>query len=57
MLVRNVHTSGGHFAALESPDILLADIKEFWKKGGLGGLQVKLDVGARSGVVDNLHGT
>ena len=26
----NVHDSGGHFAATESPEVLLRDIRGFW---------------------------
>ncbi|KAF3117352.1 hypothetical protein TWF103_007490 [Orbilia oligospora] len=29
-----VHTSGGHFAAWEKPDILAGDLKDMFKKGG-----------------------
>ncbi|KAL6720191.1 hypothetical protein ACLMJK_002112 [Lecanora helva] len=30
VVVRNAHNSGGHFAAVESPDLLLGDIRAFW---------------------------
>ena len=35
VVVRNVHNTGGHFAALESPDLLLGDIRAFWGNSSL----------------------
>jgi len=37
-VVRNVHKAGGHFAAYEEPDLLLADIRSFWGNKTLSGL-------------------
>lgn len=43
VVARYKHESGGHFAAVESPDILLNDIRTFWGNpslsnvGSLGG--------------------
>jgi hypothetical protein len=28
------HDSGGHFAAIEKPDVLVSDIQEFFGQGG-----------------------
>lgn len=39
-MVRNVHTSGGHFAALESPELLLRDIRAFWGNDSLSNVDV-----------------
>ncbi|KAF3226471.1 hypothetical protein TWF191_004733 [Orbilia oligospora] len=33
-VLERVHTSGGHFAAWEKPDILAGDLKDMFKKGG-----------------------
>jgi hypothetical protein len=38
-VVRNVHTFGGHFAAFQTPDILLGDIWAFWGNKTLSGLE------------------
>lgn len=38
VVVRNVHTSGGHFAATESPGLLLGDIRAFWGDASLSNL-------------------
>ncbi|MCJ1435051.1 hypothetical protein MMC27_004421 [Xylographa pallens] len=40
VVVRNVHNSGGHFAALESPDLLLSDIRAFWGNASLSNVGV-----------------
>ncbi|MCJ1441978.1 MAG: hypothetical protein MMC23_002470 [Stictis urceolatum] len=37
---KRVHDKGGHFAAFEVPDLLLADIREFWGNGSLSGVDV-----------------
>ncbi|TVY58560.1 Juvenile hormone epoxide hydrolase [Lachnellula suecica] len=39
VVVRNVHAFGGHFAAVETPDALLGDIREFWGNETLSGLE------------------
>ncbi len=46
VVVRNVHDSGGHFAALESPDLLLGDVRAFWGNASLS------DVGSFGGRYD-----
>lgn len=35
VVLRNVHTSGGHFAALEVPDLLVGDMRAFWGNDSL----------------------
>ncbi|CAF9916642.1 MAG: hypothetical protein HETSPECPRED_002970 [Heterodermia speciosa] len=35
VVTRNFHYSGGHFAAVESPDLLLGDIRAFWGNSSL----------------------
>lgn len=37
--MRNVHPFGGHFAAVETPDVLLGDIWAFWGNKTLSGLE------------------
>jgi hypothetical protein len=33
--VRNVHDKGGHFAAVETPDLLIEDVRSFFGNGAL----------------------
>ncbi|MCJ1403037.1 hypothetical protein MMC11_006259 [Xylographa trunciseda] len=40
VVVRNVHSKGGHFAAVETPDLLLGDIRTFWGNASLSNVGV-----------------
>ena len=38
VVVRNVHDYGGHFAAVETPDLILDDIRKLWGNASLSNL-------------------